>query len=81
MSARITKAAPNHAPLDRGPGVRPSRRDLLRDENISLVNRLMVLRCALEGLAVDNAAARRQLAQLRAENRALRAALAERTHE
>lgn len=51
---------------------RTDQRPPSRDE---LVDRLIRLRNALEGLAADNAVLRRDLARVRAENRALRAQL------
>lgn len=43
--------------------------DLLRDENVRLVNRIQQLRAALEASVIDNAQLRRALARARAENR------------
>jgi len=76
MSAITTPTAPNQALLDSDCEGTPASRDRLRDENAELINRLELLQRTLEGIVADNAAARRQLARLRAENRALRAALA-----
>ena len=48
----------------------------VRDQNVALVNRVIMLRGTLEGVTTDNAEGRRQLVRLRTENRALRAELA-----
>jgi len=46
-----------------------------RAERQGLIDRVIMLRTALEGAISDNAALRRQLASLRVENRALQAKL------
>jgi hypothetical protein len=50
----------------------------LRSQHAALVERVVVLRTAIQGLAHDHSDMRRQLARVRAENRALRTALKER---
>ncbi len=49
--------------------------DPLRDENLALTNRLVLLRAVLDRMTSDTADAQRRLARVRAENRQLRVAL------
>jgi hypothetical protein len=50
-------------------------RDSSRTEHAALVERVLLLRGALEGLTDDNAELHRRLSRVRAENTALRARL------
>jgi hypothetical protein len=53
----------------------PLGHDHLHNENVALVNRIVLLRAALEGVTNDNTELCRQLARVRAENRELRTEL------
>jgi hypothetical protein len=57
------------------PNVQPSD---LRSQHQALVQRVVLLRTAIQGLAHDHTDMRRQLARVRAENRVLRTAQDER---